>query len=85
MKIQIAGRDYTLKVQSEDEEKVKSASKLLNDLFQDRRDNSGITDKQDLLAMIAFDSIFEKMLQDEQQTAINNRLDAVNQQIKEVL
>ena len=65
IKIRIAEREYPMKVKREDEERVRMASRLINDKLKSYKDQFGIDDKQDLLAMVAFDSLVEKMTTEE--------------------
>lgn len=65
IKIRIADRDYPMTVKSEDEERVRMASRLINEKLRSYREQFGIDDKQDLLAMVAFDSLVEKMTSEE--------------------
>jgi cell division protein ZapA len=68
IKIKIADREYPMKVDAADEEKIRLAGKKINEKIKLYRDQFGIDDKQDLLAMVAFDSLFEKL----QSEAIQN-------------
>ncbi|MCC5931613.1 MAG: cell division protein ZapA [Cyclobacteriaceae bacterium] len=61
IKIKIADREYPMKVDANDEEKIRLAGKKINEKIKLYRDQFGIDDKQDLLAMVAFDSLFEKI------------------------
>lgn len=61
VKIKIADREYPMKVSLEDEAKVRQAGKLINEKLKGYKDQFGIDDKQDLLAMVAFDCLMEKM------------------------
>ena len=61
IKIKIADREYPMKVDSEDEEQIRLAGKKINEKIKLYRDQFGIDDKQDLLAMVAFDSLYEKI------------------------
>ncbi len=65
IRIKIADRDYPMKVKANDEEKVRTASRLINEKLKAYKDQFGIDDKQDLLAMVAFDSLVEKMTTEE--------------------
>ncbi len=65
IKIKIADREYPMKVKREDEERVRMASRLINEKLKSYREQFGIDDKQDLLAMVAFDSLVEKMASEE--------------------
>lgn len=65
IKIKIADREYPMKVKRDDEERVRMASRLINEKLKSYKDQFGIDDKQDLLAMVAFDSLVEKMTVEE--------------------
>ncbi len=76
IKIKLAGREYPMKVKSEDEERIRRAGKELEEKIKTYRDQFGIDDKQDLLAMVAFDSYMEKLkaLELEQDSGIDENL-----------
>jgi len=61
IRIKIADREYPMKVDADDEEKIRLAGKKVNEKIKLYRDQFGIDDKQDLLAMVAFDSLYEKI------------------------
>ncbi len=61
VRIKIADREYPMKVSLEDEAKVRQAGKIINEKLKGYRDQFGIDEKQDLLAMVAFDCLMEKM------------------------
>ena len=65
IKIKIADREYPMKVKLADEERVRMAGKLINEKIKSYREQFGIDDKQDLLAMVAFDCLIDKMAADE--------------------
>ena len=50
-----------MKVVAEEEERIRQAGKLINEKIKTYREKFGIDDKQDLLAMVAFDSVVDKM------------------------
>lgn len=50
-----------MKVDADDEEQIRLAGKKINEKIKLYRDQFGIDDKQDLLAMVAFDSLYEKI------------------------
>lgn len=80
IRIKIGDRDYPMKVKAADEEKVRAASQQINDMLKSYRDKFGIDDKQDLLAMVAFDSLVEKMTTEEgHQEVDQNVFNKVNQ------
>ena len=61
IKIKIYDREYPMKVDPADEENIRRAGKLINDRLRSYREKFGIDDKQDLLAMVAFDSTVERL------------------------
>ncbi len=71
IKIKIADREYPMKVKRDDEERVRMASRLINEKLKSYRDQFGLEDKQDLLAMVAFDSLVEKMTSEETHQVID--------------
>ncbi len=72
IKIKIADREYPMKVKSDDEEKVRNAGKLINEKLRSYREQFGIDDKQDLLAMVAFDSVVDKLETEKQEKESDN-------------
>ena len=71
IKIKIADREYPMKVKSEDEERVRNASRIINEKLKSYKEQFGLDDKQDLLAMVAFDSLVEKMTSEETHQVID--------------
>lgn len=65
IKLKIGNREYPMKVKSEDEERIRRAGKALNEKIKSYRDQFGIDDNQDLLAMVAFDCMIDKMKKEE--------------------
>ncbi len=61
IKIKIGNREYPMKVKTEDEERVRNAGKLINEKIKLYADQFGIDDLQDLLAMVAFDSMTDNL------------------------
>jgi cell division protein ZapA len=51
IKINIADRVYPLKVNTEEEEIIRKAARLINERIKDYQDNYAVRDKQDLLSM----------------------------------
>jgi cell division protein ZapA len=70
IKVRIGDREYPMKVEESDEEMVRNAAKLLNDKIKTYREQFGIEDRQDLLAMVAFDSMVEQMKSDRSKSEI---------------
>lgn len=72
IKIKIADREYPMKVKPEDEERVRNAGKQINERIRSYRERFGINDNQDLLAMVAFDSLVDKLEIEEKQFDSND-------------
>ena len=51
IKINIADRVYPLKVNTEEEEIIRRAAKVINDRIKEYQENYAVRDKQDLLSM----------------------------------
>ena len=61
IKIKIADREYPMKVEPEEEERIRRAGKIVNEKIKLFKSQFGIDDKQDLLAMVAFDTLVERL------------------------
>lgn len=61
IKVKISDREYPMKVDPADEENIRRAGKMINERLRAYREKFGIDDKQDLLAMVAFDSMVERL------------------------
>ena len=61
-----------MKVRPDEEQRVRSASKQINEKLRVYREQFGIDDKEDLLAMVAFDCLVSLMKNEEQSTAIDS-------------
>ena len=83
--VQIAGKDYQMKVKSADEARVLEAASQLSIQLETYK-NFGIIEKQDMLAMVAFDAIFSKLAVDEQKLQLVNgvcsELEALTNQLE---
>ncbi|MDW3197556.1 MAG: cell division protein ZapA [Cytophagales bacterium] len=89
IKLRIGNREYPMRVKSEDEERIRKAGKILNDKVKKYREQFGIDDNQDLLAMVAFDCLIEKMKNEEQAGSVDEvstqQLAKLNQMISNAL
>ncbi|MDE0472300.1 MAG: cell division protein ZapA [Ekhidna sp.] len=65
IKIKIGNREYPMRVKVEDEERIRKAGKMLNEKIKNYQSQFGIDDSQDLLAMVAFDCLVEKLKKEE--------------------
>lgn len=61
IKIRVADRDYPMRVSPQDEERLRLAGRLLNERIKEFREQYGIHDKQDLLAMIALSTMADRL------------------------
>jgi cell division protein ZapA len=80
IKIKICERTYPMKIKASEEERIREASKNVNDRIAKYIQKFGISDKQDLLAMVAFDCIVEKLTDKRTNTNPN-----VEKQIKSII
>ncbi|MEQ8302537.1 MAG: cell division protein ZapA [Cyclobacteriaceae bacterium] len=89
IKIKIADREYPMKVKLKEEERIRAAGKLVNEKLKHYRSQFGIDDKQDLLAMVAFDCLVEKMADEENLEVIDQtvveKIDHLNQLVSQSL
>ncbi len=59
IKIKICDRMYPMKVNTEEEERIRAISKKINQRIFSYQKKFGIKDYQDLLAMVAFDCLVD--------------------------
>ena len=89
IKLKIGNREYPMRIKSQDEESIRKAGKILNDKIRDYRNQFIIDDPQDLLAMVAFDCMIERMKNEEKSTGLyqNSKSRIINlvSRISEVL
>ena len=78
-----------MKIQPNDEERIRMAGKVINEKIRNYRDQFGIDDKQDLLAMVAFDCLIEKLQVQENNNGVDesvvNRIKGLNDLISRTL
>lgn len=78
--IRIADRDYPMRVAESDEAMIRKAAKELNECIRVYKERFKKEDKQDLLAMVAYDFWMEKTRAEsektEQQKQIQEKLSA---------
>lgn len=83
IKIRIAEREYPMRVKEEEEERLRVVGKLLNERLRFFKDQFGIQEKQDLLAMVAFETMVDKLkLEDEKdthQTSVDQKLSQLDE------
>ncbi|EAZ81042.1 MULTISPECIES: cell division protein ZapA [Algoriphagus] len=61
IKVKIGDREYPMRVKIEDEAKIRHAGKLINEKLRKYREEYGLDDQQDLIAMVAFDCMVESL------------------------
>jgi len=71
IRIRIADREYPMKVKREEEEHVRAAGKWINERLKSFRDQFGTDDKQDLLAMVAFDSVVQRLAGEQKREGVD--------------
>ena len=89
IRLKIGNREYPMRVSQDDEERIRKAGSILNEKIKKYRDQFGIEDNQDLLAMVAFDNQVEKLKNQEssssdQEFAVH-QIEKINQIISEAL
>lgn len=88
IKIKIADREYPMKVEPEEEERIRKAGKIVNEKIKLFKSQFGIDDKQDLLAMVAFDALVERLKTDSGDTSndlLQEKLSGLNRLISQSL
>ena len=85
IKIRIAEREYPMRIEAGEEERLRQASRLINEQINHFRNQYGATDKQDLLAMVAFDAFVQKLehekIRQDTINVITERLTKLNRQV----
>jgi cell division protein ZapA len=72
IKLRIADREYPMKVRKDEEERVRAAGKSINDKLKSYREQYGLEDHQDLLAMVAFDHTIQKLIFEEKNVSLDS-------------
>ncbi|MFC6997300.1 cell division protein ZapA [Rufibacter roseus] len=83
IRIKIADREYPMRVNEDEEERLRQAGKYLNERIRLFREQFGIHDKQDLLAMIALETAADKIKTEDDavqtQLTLEQKLSSLNQ------
>ena len=90
VKIRICDREYPMKVHVEDEARIRRAGKRINDQVKAYKERFGIHDKQDLLAMVAFDCLADTLKSEntassKKEENITERVTKLTQLVEQVL
>jgi len=72
IKIRIADREYPMRVTEEEEERLRKAGRMLNERLKMFREQFGIEDKQDLLAMVALEVAADSLSTAKSKEVINS-------------
>lgn len=89
IRLKIGDREYPMKVKVQDEAKIRRAGKLINEKIKRYREEFGLDDKQDLLAMVAFDIMMEalelKETTTEDSEQVKTTIQEINAQLTSIL
>lgn len=80
--IKIADKEYTVSIVPEDEKYFIMATERLSAAIKAKKEQMRIADKADLLAMVAFDCIFDQIQTENNHGAVGKKLDAMQQRIQ---
>ena len=85
IKIRILDKEYTIRAAAEEAELLTEAASFLNEEMLKKREEIGISDKQDLLSFVAFDSFYQRLKAEKAEDKISKRLDALSSLIGKTL
>lgn len=89
IKLKIADREYPMKIDPADEARIRDAGRRINESIKTYREKFGIDDKQDLLAMVAFDSVVDYLKGQEESSqrveSILQKVSSLNHLISEAI
>lgn len=85
VKVVIANREYNLRVAPEDAPLLERAATLLKQRIQEKQERMRIYDKQDLLAIVAFDIIVEELANKESIQALHHKVSELERLIPDTL
>lgn len=85
IRIKIGDREYPLKANALEEERLRKAGKIINEKIKTFRDKFGIDNMQDLLAMVAFDCQVNTMkaeeFEEENNQIISSKLSTIENMV----
>ncbi len=89
IKLKIADRDYPMQVEMPEEAKLRAVGKHINQQLKQYREEYGVEDKQDLLAIFAVDCMMDRNALEEDKTSLENiilqKIQSLDQLIDQVL
>jgi cell division protein ZapA len=74
IKIKIAEREYPMRVEASEENVIRASAKMVDEKLKTYKDQFGISDKQDLLAMVSFDCMIQQMRSEDVETGLDNKV-----------
>ncbi|MGW8122239.1 cell division protein ZapA [Roseivirga echinicomitans] len=74
-----------MKVKPEEEQRVRNAGKVINEKLRSFRDQFGIDDKVDLLAMVAFDCMIAKIKAESEVASIDSTTTGQLDQLENII
>ncbi|HRH34225.1 MAG TPA: cell division protein ZapA [Catalimonadaceae bacterium] len=80
--VQIGEKTYPMKVKASDELKVHRVASIISEQLAKYKSAYGAVDRQDILSMIAFDAVFEKLQTQEKE---QKELDAVSMELDNLI
>jgi cell division protein ZapA len=80
--INILGREYPITITPEEEDRFKEANRLVEEKVNFFKDTVKINDIQDLLAMVAFDAVVDKL---NSKTALEQGVGKSSEQMRSLL
>ena len=85
IKVNIAGKEYPLKIASSEREEVLAVESEINENLKTLKTNYGVIDKQDLLAMFLLQYMMANKKKNTDSESINNGLSAKLKDLDEYL
>lgn len=81
IKLKISDREYSLRIDSKEEQILRRAAKVLNNQLKEKKEKFGIRDKQDLMTMVAFDGVVNALKNAESNTQLSEQIASMEQKI----
>jgi cell division protein ZapA len=75
IKIRIGDKDYPMKVDEKEEETLRAAGRLLNEKLKTFKEQYHIDDRYDLLVMVAFDSVVQRLKNQLESSSADNEIE----------
>jgi cell division protein ZapA (FtsZ GTPase activity inhibitor) len=85
IKIKILDREYNLKVSDSEAEMLRRVGEELNRALLTKKDRLKSIDKQDLLAMVAFDYVFESLTAQQTEQSVSHIISLLDKLISNTL